>query len=202
VRRGRRESPTIAAVLRAGVAVALAGVALGPAAAGAQIYQWTDSAGVLHYTTDVERIPPPHRADARRLDSRPRDESPEAPGALLPISPSGQVLTSVHINGASLVLMVDTGADRTMISPGAFARTGLDASAGRPVRVIGVTGAAAALEVVIDRVEVAGMRLGPAPVVVHDAQVPGVDGFLGRDLLVHFTLTVDAAAGRATLVPR
>jgi hypothetical protein len=39
-------------------------------------------------------------------------------------------------------------------------------------------------------------------VIVLDVGVAGVDGLLGRDVLDHFTLTVDAARGQATLVPR
>jgi hypothetical protein len=39
-------------------------------------------------------------------------------------------------------------------------------------------------------------------VIVLDVGVAGVDGLLGRDVLDHFTLTVDTARGQATLVPR
>ncbi|MGH7312607.1 MAG: retropepsin-like aspartic protease, partial [Candidatus Rokuibacteriota bacterium] len=100
------------------------------------------------------------------------------------------------------VLMVDTGAERTVVSPGALARVGLTAVHGRAVRVLGVAGSATAGEAVVERLELAGTRVGPLPVIVLDVGVAGVDGLLGRDILDHFTLIVDAARGRATLAPR
>ena len=187
---------------------ALAAGLLAAAPAAAQIYQWTDESGVLHYTTDVDRIPEAQRPGARVLDSRPRDPQPAAPAApaapataTLPVSTTGQLLAPVSLNGVSLVLVVDTGADRTLILPSAMARAGLTTE-GRPVRVIGIGGAASAVEVPVARIDVAGVMVGPTSVLVHDASLPGVDGLLGRDLLGHFTLTVDAASGRATLAPR
>jgi len=50
--------------------------------------------------------------------------------------------------------------------------------------------------------DLAGSRIGNFPVIVHDAGVGNADGLLGRDVLDAFTLTVDAAGGRATIVPR
>ena len=48
----------------------------------------------------------------------------------------------------------------------------------------------------------AGARVGPLTVIVHDVGLADIDGLLGRDVLDRFTLTVDSARGRATLVPR
>jgi hypothetical protein len=70
------------------------------------------------------------------------------------------------------------------------------------VRVLGVAGSATAGEALVEHLELAGARVGPLPVIVLDVGVAGVDGLLGRDVLDHFTLTVDAARGQATLVPR
>jgi hypothetical protein len=82
------------------------------------------------------------------------------------------------------------------------ARAGLDAERGRAVQIVGVAGSAAAREVVVPRLDVAGARVGPLSVIVHDVGVAEVDGLLGRDILDRFTLTLDAAAGRAVLRPR
>jgi predicted aspartyl protease len=89
-----------------------------------------------------------------------------------------------------------------MLAPSALARTGLEVTNGRPIRVLGVTGASDAYEVTLPRLDVAGARLGPVAVVVHELPAPGIDGLLGRDLLHAFTLTVDAASGHAILTPR
>jgi predicted aspartyl protease len=101
-----------------------------------------------------------------------------------------------------LRLMVDTGADRTVISPAAAARTGLGADTERQVRVLGVTGSALAGELMVAQMEVAGARVGPLRVLVLDTPADALDGLLGRDVLDYFTLTVDGIAGRATLTPR
>ena len=52
------------------------------------------------------------------------------------------------------------------------------------------------------RLDVAGTQIGPLPVIVHTLAGQNIDGLLGRDVLDGFTVTVDAAAKRATLVPR
>jgi hypothetical protein len=193
--------------MRRAVAGALLAVLLGAAPAAAQIYRWTDSAGVIHFTTNPDRIPEEYRDAVRAIDaSRPPSEVPPpapTPSATIPL-PTGDspIMVAALLNGVPLTLMLDTGADRTMLAPSALARAGLDARAGRPVRVLGVTGTSDAFEVTLARLDVAGARLGPVAVVVHELPAPNVDGLLGRDLLHAFTLTVDAASGHAVLTPR
>jgi predicted aspartyl protease len=194
--------------MRRAVAGALLAVVLGAVPAAAQIYRWTDSAGVIHFTTNPESIPEEYRDAVRAIDaSRPPSEIPQppaaSPSATIPL-PAGDspIMVAALLNGVPLTLMLDTGADRTMLAPSALARAGLDASAGRPVRVLGVTGTSDAFEVTLARLDVAGARLGPVAVVVHELPAPNVDGLLGRDLLHAFTLTVDAASGHAILTPR
>jgi hypothetical protein len=176
----------------------------GPAAA--QLYRWTDGQGVVRYTNDLATIPPADRHAATDIGSpapRPAAASgPPVESAAVPFTAGGPINVAVSLHGAPLVLMVDTGADRTVISPDALARAGLTAVQGRVVRVLGVAGSATAGEAVVERLELAGTRVGPLPVIVLDVGVDGVDGLLGRDVLDGFTLTVDAARGQATLVPR
>lgn len=192
--------------MRAAAAGALAGLLLAAAPAAAQIYRWTDGAGVVHLTTNPDSIPEEYRAGVHAVDaSRPASEVPvpaaRPPGTAVP-SGGGPIVVDAELNGTAVNLIVDTGADRTLLSPAALARAGLDATAGRPVRIVGVTGGSEAREIVVSRLEVAGASLGPVPVIVHEVPAPGADGLLGRDLLDAFTLTVDGATGRATLTPR
>src|SRR5262245_4710568 len=111
-------------------------------------------------------------------------------------------MVTAQLNGVPLTLMLDTGADRTMLAPGALARAGIDTSNGRPIRVLGVTGSSDGQEATLQRLTIAGARLGPVAVVVHELPESGIDGLLGRDLLHAFSLTVDASNGQATLTPR
>src|SRR6058998_2786827 len=150
--------------------------------AAAQIYQWTDTEGVTRYTNDRESIPPEYRERAREIDSP--QARPEEPGRTEAPATDPSV---IPITGGALTLVLDTGADRTVISPTAFARTGLDTGGARVVNIIGVTGSATAREVTVP---------------LHDVGLADIDGLLGRDVLDRFTLTVDSARGRATLVPR
>lgn len=133
----------------------------------------------------------------------------------LKVTPGAPITVEARLNGVPLTLIVDTGADRTVISPQAIERAGLGNQAGRPVQVVGVTGTSTATLVTIPLLDVAGARIGPIVVVAHalpqtfrESGAPGaadagaVDGLLGRDVLDVFTLSVDTASGRATLTPR
>ena len=113
----------------------------------------------------------------------------------------GPLVVDASLNGVPLRLVLDTGADRTLISPAAMARAGFDASGSTQVHIRGVTGDAVATLVSVPGLDVAGTRVGPVAVVVHALPGQGADGLLGRDVLDAFTLTVDAAAQRATLDP-
>jgi hypothetical protein len=65
-----------------------------------------------------------------------------------------------------------------------------------------VTGSAVASQVTVPALDVAGTPVGPLSLIVYDAGLGELDGLLGRDVLDAFTVTIDAAAGRATLTPR
>jgi len=164
----------------------------------------------VYYTGDLASIPPEFRDSAELLNApQPRPIPPpvtnEAVG--LKVTPGAPITVEARLNGVSLTLIVDTGADRTVISPEVIERAGLAGGPARPVQVIGVTGTSTASLVTLPLLDVAGARIGPIVVVAHALPSTlrgqdGVDGLLGRDVLDAFTLTVDTASGRATLTPR
>lgn len=202
--------------VRVTTAVTLAWVlGLAGSAAAAELWQWTDATGAERYTNDRETIPPAFRAGARDVGSPqprapahvPPDGVATGPGqvddaAVLPVEAGAPIRAPVSLNGVPLTLIVDTGADRTVLSPVAAARAGVDASRTREVAVVGVTGRGLAREATAERLDVAGRQLGPIVVVVAELDVPEADGLLGRDVLDHFTLTVEPGARRAVLAPR
>ena len=121
----------------------------------------------MHYTADLASIPPNFRDDATPLSTpQPRDEP--TPGTREPanqpvplrLAPGAPITVEARLNGAALTLIVDTGADRTVISPDALARAGLAGQPGRPVEVIGVTGSASATLVTLPLLDIAGARIG------------------------------------------
>jgi len=179
---------------------------LAVAPATAQLYRWTDGAGTVHYTSDPAAIPAAHRDSARDIGAPTpgpvqAPAPPAATGVVIPYT-GGPLVVSASLNGVPLRLIVDTGADRTLISPSAMARAGFDAAGGTPVQIRGVTGDAAATLIQVPRLDVAGAQVGPVGVIVHPLAAGGADGLLGRDVLDAFTVTVDAAAQRAILTPR
>ena len=171
-----------------------------------QVYRWTDDEGTVHYTTDAASIPPAFRGNvarrsARRLPGPVMEPAPAPVGVVVPYT-GGPVIVDATLNGVALRLLLDTGADRTLISPEAMSRAGFDASRGTPVQIRGVTGEAQAVLVSVPRLDLAGTQVGPVAVIVHALSTGGADGLLGRDVLNAFTVTVDSASRRATLVPR
>jgi clan AA aspartic protease (TIGR02281 family) len=175
--------------------------------ARAQLYRWTDASGTDYYTTDLASIPPAYRESAKDIGAPtpgpPQPTAPPSPvGLVIPYTAGGPLVVDALINGTPVRLMLDTGADRTLISPAAMARAGIDVSSGTPVQVRGVTGEAMASLVSVPRLDLAGTRVGPVVVVVHTITGQSTDGLLGRDVLDAFTLTMDSAGQRAVLVPR
>jgi Aspartyl protease/Domain of unknown function (DUF4124) len=187
-------------------------------AAGAELYRWADADGTVHYTADIASIPPRFRGSATQLhapQARPIAPSAANQPVALSVAPGAPITVEARLNGVALTLIVDTGADRTVISPESIERAGLGGQAGRPVQVIGVTGTSTATLVTLPLLDVAGARIGPLVVVAHAlpstfagssassaVDASSIDGLLGRDVLDAFTLSVDTASGRATLTPR
>jgi predicted aspartyl protease len=191
----------------------VAAVLVVAAAAQADLYRWTAPDGTVHYASELDAIPRAGRLSAERVEHpQPRPAPPpEERGAAavsVPWDGRAPVVVQAWLNGVALSLLLDTGADRTLISPDAIARTGLPVTDGVPVHLTGVTGTTLATLVVLPYLDVAGLRLGPLPVVIHPMPQPGVrgaeglDGLLGRDLLEAFRITVDPGSGHTTLVPR
>jgi hypothetical protein len=195
--------------------IVLAGCCCVATPAAGELYRWTDAQGTEHYTADLASIPPAFRDSATLLNApQARPIAPPAASAppanepvALKVSPGAPITVEARLNDVPLTLIVDTGADRTVISPEVIERAGLGGGAGRPVQVIGVTGTSTATLVTLPLLDVAGARIGPIVVVAH-ALPPNfrgsdtIDGLLGRDVLDAFTLSVDTASGRATLTPR
>jgi hypothetical protein len=191
-------------------------LAAGSGHAEADLFRWTDAGGVVYYTTDRLSIPDAYRDHASEVRHpvarppapiseerlQPGETAPSATTFEWPIQPGAPILVPAYLNGVALTLVLDTGADRTMLAPEALARAGYGAAPGRPVEVQGVTGAAGAIALSVALMEVAGMPVGPLEVVAYPSPIAGVDGLLGRDVLDGFVLMVDVGSARAILSPR
>jgi hypothetical protein len=192
----------------------LAAVAgLAPSPLWAQIYRWVDAAGVPHYAEGRDAVPERYRARATPLSLRNRPAPPAEPdsqggagtppgGTIIRYSPGKQIVADVRINGGtSARLILDTGADRTLISHRILAAAGVSVSrAVATGRLVGVSGTDSLPFVMIDSFEVGGIRLGRMPVGAYD--VADTDGLLGRDVLDRFNVAIDSAQGIVTLAPK
>ncbi len=181
-----------------------------PALALADIYYWVDDQGTQYYTTRLESIPEPYRSKAVPL---PLPTSPPVPPEITPrpspkgltkilFTPGSPVLVSAKINGAGpIILILDTGAEHTLVAPSALSRLGISNENALRGVLKGVTGASYTEAVWVNSVEVEEARVGPLLIIAHDADLKGADGLLGRDFLANFNVTIDAKEEIATLAP-
>jgi len=203
-------------------AVALTALAtLVPSPIAAEVVRYTDANGNAHYVEGLDNVPPQYRATAVPLGlyNAPRGAAseattasraataggPSAPkgGAAIKYTPGQPIMVDAKINGTATVrLLLDTGADGTMISPRALVAAG--ASISRPVstsRVTGVAGSDTVPYVVIESLEIGEARVGRMRVASYDVSGAG-DGLLGRDFLDRFSVNIDSTNGIVTLSPK
>jgi predicted aspartyl protease len=200
--------------VRAGVLASLGVVLLLPALGLAQVYRWQDERGIWHYTNTPERVPeayrfqlgplPPARVSpATPEESAPSPVTPALVTTRIPYTPGAPILVSARIGGTgSLTLILDTGADRTMVAPQALLRLGIAIPNAPRVEIRSVTGSAQGYVVQVASLEVGEAKAGPFRIIAHDAELKTADGVLGRDFLEHFTVTIDAKERLVTLVPK
>ena len=206
----------LARVLAAGMV--LAGIVCGFAAPGsAQIYRWTDERGEVRFSQGINSVPPQARGGAVMM-STPGQPAPSAPtpadtpsdtgipagAARIPFTPGRPIMVSARINGGGTTqLILDTGAQGTVISPTALAALGISYRNAARGSIRGVTGETSVLAVRIESLEVEGARFGPLMVISHDAGLgSGTDGLLGRDFLDNFIVTIDSSSRVVTLTPK
>jgi hypothetical protein len=184
--------------------------------AAAQIYRWTDERGEVRFSQGIHSVPPqfrggavivgsPSQAPAPAPAATPAAPSAQPAGvARIPFTPGQPIMVSAKINGGGTTqLILDTGAQGTVISPTALAALGISYRDAVRGTIKGVTGDANVLAVRIESIEVEDARVGPLMVVSHDSGLgSGRDGLLGRDFLDHFIVTIDSAARVVTLTPK
>jgi hypothetical protein len=194
--------------MRIGRAVLLGVILLVPSPGSTQVYRWEDQ-DALHFTNTYERVPAPHRDQVGPpLPVAPEPVAPPPTPPLsgvtkIPYSPGSPILVTASIGGAgSVTLILDTGADRTMVSPEALGRLGISYAEGPRAEIKGVTGTSQGSMVEVNSIEVGQAKVGPLRIVAHDADLKKADGLLGRDFLEHFTVTIDSKAQQVTLAPK
>jgi hypothetical protein len=191
-------------------AVSLLLTALLAMTAFAEIYHWIDDQGTQYYTTDPDNIPERYRSRAQSFFLPPPPAPPPElqvvtpPKEIITVSfqPGSSVLVSAKINGAGPIpLILDTGADRTLITVSALRNLGLSMENSVPMTLGGVTGVSRGSAIWVDSVEIAEAKVGPIQIAIYDTNLKDADGLLGRDFLVHFNFSIDSKLGTLTLEP-
>lgn len=186
-------------------------LAIAPGQALAQTYRWVDEAGTVHYTQGRDNVAERYR-DRATLFSLPPPR-PAAPtqepdisppgGTRIPFTPGSPILVQARINGTGPVtLILDTGAESTMVTPLALWRLGISTRNRPRAELRGVTGTSQVDVVRVTSLEVGAAKVGPLVVLAHDANLKQADGLLGRDFLDHFRVTIDSAERFVTLAPK
>lgn len=187
---------------------------LAPAPVVAEIYRYTDARGVPVYVEGLESVPEAHRATAVPLGMRnnapasvaPADAGkPLAAGATtIRYTPGQRIMVDATVNGSTPTrLLLDTGADTTLISPLVLSAAGASLTRGGSAgRMAGVTGTTDVRRVAIESLAIGEARVARLQVVAHDMDQPGIDGLLGRDFLDQFKVTIDSTIGVVTLAPK
>jgi len=184
-----------------------------PAPADAQIYRWVDDNGVPHFTDGIDSVPDRYRSKAVPLGMKNAPPAPAAPGApgakasgetAIQFIPGQRIMVDARINGnAEARLMLDTGADRTLISPRALQAAGVRLTGpSTTAEVTGAMGSGQMQFIVIDSLEVGESRVGRMPVGSGILPPDVGDGLLGRDFLDQFNVNIDSGKGVVTLTPK
>ncbi len=152
------------------------------ASAQEQIYTWTDDHGVVHFSNSG----PPQGTSATPLFSA--KEFRPVPLEIDAASPSRK-LVRVELEGTTqrteIVMIVDTGADRTVISPAVADKIGVTYRQDQVLK--GVTGEGIGKLVELPRLRVGSMELRDFDVVVGPSDAPNL---LGVDVLNALDLSV------------
>ncbi len=133
------------------------------------------------------------------------------PRATVPLDlASRHAIVTVEVNDQPARFILDTGAERTMVTVAAVQRLGLDLDQWTGTTVMGIGGLVRHQNALPRSLTLGGVALrhptvlrddtlavGPLPISILDGQ--RIDGLLGRDFLSAFDLSLDIPARRLTL---
>jgi clan AA aspartic protease (TIGR02281 family) len=202
-----------------GIGLVLALLLFG-AQAGAEIYRWTDSSGRMHFTQDLNQVPPEHRVAAEEGSKTPSTariqtykSSPASPSVTRRTSAArsgggktyrirvqragNSMAVNVLINGRVKVpFHIDTGATDVVLPKWAADELGLDLSKAR-TGVYGTANGTVTQKLVrLSSVDMGGAVVQDVPATISPSMRHGL---LGLSYFNHFKYNFDPVAGVVTL---
>jgi clan AA aspartic protease (TIGR02281 family) len=187
-------------------------LALAPAYA--EIYKWVDRDGRVHFTDTTAGIPPEYRdriEEKTSLPPTPPRATPErlaiAPPTVplsyaVPLRRDGNaMLVDALVSGAVRTrLLLDTGAEFTVLSTAAARRLALDLGNAAVIPLRSASGVFFAPIIKVQSITVGDAAVYDVEVIVHDA-TPGLDGLLGMSFLDNFLVTISMSNEKLILTP-
>jgi predicted aspartyl protease len=113
-------------------------------------------------------------------------------------------LVHATVDGSPVTLILDTGAERSLLSDRAALRLGLPRGTGAPTQVTGLGAVGDAADATTRLVAFGGVSFAGRSVLVGTLAFPALgdvtpDGLLGADLLAHYDIDLDLPANRMVL---
>lgn len=183
------------------------------APAYAEIYKWVDGDGRAHFTDTIAGIPPEYRDRIEEKASLPLTPprvtpehliapTPAPPRYAVPLRRDGNaMLVDALVGGAVRTrLLLDTGAEFTVLSTAAARRLALDLGNAAVIPLRSASGVFFAPMIKVQSITVGEASVYDVEVIVHDA-TPGIDGLLGMSFLDNFLVTISASNERLILTP-
>jgi len=188
------------------------------ALAYAEIYKWVERDGRVHFSDTLAGIPPEYRdhieekvglTSTSRSDPAPqgvpparRASAPAPPSSAVPLRRDGNaMLVEVLIGGTVRTrLLLDTGAEFTVLSPAAARRLALNLGSAAVIPLRSASGVFFAPIIKVQSMTVGEATAYDVEVIVHDA-TPGLDGLLGMSFLDNFLVTISTSDEKLILTP-
>jgi clan AA aspartic protease (TIGR02281 family) len=201
-------------------------VLVAPAPAQAEIYRWTDDQGQMHFTQDLNRVPPRHRGAARAEAKRDKGPDPvvrastpsrtrtafgapgpasrgvfAAPEYRVPVVRAGNAMQveAVLNDHVTAPFIIDTGASDVLIPAWVAEQLGIEPDEDTRMQIYRTANGFVEQPVVmLGSVELGGARAENVPASISSRMSIGL---LGLSFFNRFTYNVDPARGVVTLTP-
>jgi clan AA aspartic protease (TIGR02281 family) len=179
---------------------------------GNEFFRWVDEKGFIHFADDLTSVPEPYRkasrdgqatSGAEKPDSISKSDLPKAIHPrryILPLTwEGGRLFVDAKINDRIPIrLIVDTGANMTIIPASLASRLGFDKRNSLSIDVRGVGGVIEGLLIEVDSLKVGEAEARNFDMVVIEDSLGGT-ALLGADFLSRFQMEINYSRGQMVL---
>jgi len=172
-----------------------------PTHSSATLYKWIDSGGTVHFSDNIDDVPPAYRNDIKII-TEPHEKD-WGTAISFDRTSMGLIVVEAILNDRVKAKMVfDTGANLVVISQELYRKLNQDLSSGDEVIKLHTNcGEVEGRSFVLQRVELEGARKEDVrSVIIPDTgALKGFDGLLGLSFLGDFKIAIDYQNGKILL---